>query len=834
MPHHPDDDRYIHLPLIQEEPNPDRRKRPGFAQTPPNRGGRGQFGAELRQRVELIEQEARARPQPPPGIQPHLVFRIPVAPTGSPGALAERLQELGITVVGIEREGAIIAFRDDANLNEFRQAVDTYTQGPRVNQQTGEPFASTAWDILELVEADQMRLWGRADRVGTRLAEAVGPEGRAINRSRLYVLDVELWHRGTRILAQQALNELRQLLADFPAADERLRDDFIGDTLCLARVSVRGAKLNGILDLDVVAEVDFPPTPVFDAHSAKQTTRTAFPTPPRPPAGGPSVCILDSGITSNHPLLANNIGHAEAVLTAATSPNDANGHGTMVGALAVFGDIRACYEAGQFQSDVTLYSARVLNDDNGFDDERLIIHQMRQAIELFRAEPYNCRVFNLSVGEPGPWLRDNRRQSIWAECLDLLARELKVLIVVSAGNHNLGLGQNARDSEQALTEYPRYLLEPDCGLCAPATAAIAVTVGGVAQQGTPTVRRGMAADNVFRVMANPSEPTPTSRIGPGLNDAVKPEFVAHAGNLCFDGFGSTCRTIRDDEGLAVMSFSNHPTETLFAFEVGTSFAAPVVSRVAARLWPRLREALGEEPDQNVVRAVLATAASVPQAALDRVLPLGDHQTVRRVCGYGIIDEELSTDSADRRVTLVTQGRIKIDSFRLYEVPVPPEFRQARGPKEVIVALAFDPPVRRRRAQYLGVEMNAFLVRGKTVEEIVEAYRAVTRQEREVARQEEREIPAAFQSPYRCPLEPGTSVLESSTLQRSEWTFQRESQDYGDSWYLLVRAERTWAPVEITEQDFGLAVTLHASEPELYNLLRQRVQVRVQQRARAQR
>ena len=232
-------------------------------------------------------------------------------------------------------------------------------------------------------------------------------------------------------------------------------------------VSVRGDKLDSILDLDVVAEVDIPPTPNFDAHSAKQTTRRNFPTPPRPPAGGPSVCTLDTGIASNHPLLSNNVGHAEAVLTATFSPNDANGHGTMVGGLAVFGDIRECYETGQFQSDITLYSARVLNDENRFDDERLIIHQMRDAIELFRAEPYNCRVFNLSVGEPDPWLRDNTRQSIWAECLDLLARELKVLIVVSAGNHNLGVGHNARDAEQALSEYPRYLLEPDCGLCAP-------------------------------------------------------------------------------------------------------------------------------------------------------------------------------------------------------------------------------------------------------------------------------------------------------------------------------------------------------------------------------
>jgi hypothetical protein len=44
MPHHPEDDRYLHLPLIREEPNPERRKRLGFPQDMPDRGGRGTYG----------------------------------------------------------------------------------------------------------------------------------------------------------------------------------------------------------------------------------------------------------------------------------------------------------------------------------------------------------------------------------------------------------------------------------------------------------------------------------------------------------------------------------------------------------------------------------------------------------------------------------------------------------------------------------------------------------------------------------------------------------------------------------------------------------------------
>ena len=128
-------------------------------------------------------------------------------------------------------------------------------------------------------------------------------------------------------------------------------------------------------------------------------------------------------------------------------------------------------------------------------------------------------------------------------------------------------------------------------------------------------------------------------------------------------------------------------------------------------------------------------------------------------------------------------------------------------------------------------MDYALVRGKTLDEIVEAYRAVSAADREVARAGGPAIQPAFQKPYRCPLQPGPTGLQASTLQRSAWTFKRENQDYGDSWYLVVRALRTWAPDSITDQNFAVSVTLEGDEPQLYALVRSRIQVRLQQRAR---
>ena len=830
MPHHADDYRYPHLRLVREEANPDRRRHPAPPAPPPNRGGRQRFAQELQTRVDSIEQEA-ARKAPPAGLHPHLVFRVPLTPEASPQAVVELLENLRIGVVSIERDNAIIAFRDEVDLSEFRQAIRDYEKGPRpgINRATGKPYAGTQWDLLEYIETPQMRLWNRSDRIGRRLAAMIGEDGHAIDPAALYVLDVELWHRGTEQLARAAIAELERVVAHEASQRDRVSDSFVGRLLCLSRVTVTGTKLDRLLDMDVVAELDIPPTPVFDRRVAGQATDRQYPVPAIPAPDGPSVCIVDSGITSNHPLLARHIGHAEAILTTGETPADDHGHGTMVGALAVFGDIRRSYESGSFQSPITLFSARVLNAENRFDDTTLIIHQMRRAVEVFSAPPYNCRVFNVSLGDDEAWLPRNSRQSLWAESLDILARDYKVLFVISAGNHDLGWAHTSDDAEGVLNDYPRFLFEDQCGLCEPATAAIPITVGGLAEYDERAVATPTQSGDIHRAVAAAGEPTPITRIGPGIGGAIKPEFVAPAGNVAFEGF-STLRRIHDDPGIAVMSFSNRPLEQLFAYDIGTSLAAPRVARTAAMLWTELRNQRGVEPHPNLVRAVLASGANIPQPLRNRIQPEFGDDGVRRVSGYGAIDEDLAMHSGDHRVTLVADGTLRLDSFAVYEVPVPTEFRLAPGVKNVTVTLAFDPPVRRRRAEYLGVRMNAVLIRGKTIPEIVEAYRAVSAADRTG---DGAEIPGAFKTPYRCDLKPGPQALKGSTLQRSDWTFMRENQDYGDTWHLVVRAERRWAPDDIEAQDFALTVTLQCEDPRLYNLIRDRVERRVQRRLRTQ-
>ena len=754
--------------------------------------------------------------------------RLPVVAGTSIEALTERRQDVGLTIVSIEPDKAVVAFREDGDLTEFRRALGQYQRGPRINPRTQRPFASTKWDVFEYVEADQMRSWSKADRIGPRLRELAGDEAQRLERNRLYVVDVELWHRGTQALAAGDLDELAQVVDHNHATDERILDQYAGESICLAKVAVRGDKLSRLLELPIVAEVDLPPVPIFDPIQAHRTTRRSFPAPPRPEPDGPRLCILDSGITSNHPLLAANVGHAEAILTADTDPSDQHGHGTMVGGLAVFGNVRACYETGSFASPVTLYSARVLNDHNEFDEERLIINQMRAAIEVFVGPPYDCRVFNLSLGaQTSAFENGNLRQTLWAEALDNLARELKVLLVVAAGNNPAARAGRPDEAESVLGSYPAMILEPEARISDPGTAALAITAGSLVEHDTPGVRHGVDRNDIVRPVAQRNQPSPFTRTGPGVAGAIKPEFVDYGGNLVFSGM-LNLRRINKEPGTAVMSFSREPLQRLFAYEVGSSFASPRIARIAAIVWHRLRSQLGRDPDPNLVRAVLATAAIVPEEAHDCLTLVHDHAVVK-ACGYGRLDEELASESADRRVTLIAQGSVQLDHFVIYEVPIPPEFMAAQGSKRITVGLAFDPPVRRRRQEYLGVHMNFYLIRGKTLNEVINAYRAVGPHEGSDAA-----IQGACKLTFVPPPQPrgGGYVRSKSTLQQGVHVFKRKGgREYGDVYYLVVRAERKWALAEIETQDYGVAVTLQADDAQLYNIVEARNRQRL--RARAQ-
>ncbi|MBZ0230012.1 MAG: S8 family serine peptidase, partial [Bauldia sp.] len=241
----------------------------------------------------------------------------------------------------------------------------------------------------------------------------------------------------------------------------------------MARLRLQGALLQTLLTIEHIASIDQPPQPDVTTSEAYDLVLDDL-----PPLNGvaddtPLIGIIDSGV-NHHPLLADILVGAIGVPATLGSADDF-GHGTRVGGVAVFGDLRAQLAKGRLDRGARLCTAKVVNDQGAFEDRRLVPSLMREAITTLNAR-FGCRIFVVALGD-AKRSYEGGKVGTWAATLDELARELDVVIVVSSGNRSPRGGNRL---EQAVTEYPNYLLEDANRFFEPAGAMNVLTVGALA------------------------------------------------------------------------------------------------------------------------------------------------------------------------------------------------------------------------------------------------------------------------------------------------------------------------------------------------------------------
>lgn len=152
---------------------------------------------------------------------------------------------------------------------------------------------------------------------------------------------------------------------------------------------------------------------------------------------------------------------------------------------------------------------------------------------------------------------------------------------------------------------------------------------------------------------------------------------------------------------------------------------------------------------------------------------------------------------------------------MYEVAVPKIFQKEKGRRTIRVTLAYDPPVRHSREDYVGIGMSFRLIRGCDSDLVFQHYRRRT--------MEDGPFPE-IASRYDCKLKPGARAREKSTLQTASIDFKTDIETYGDKYFLVIRCEGGWAAPLIDRQRFSVVVELsHEAQIRLY----QRLQIQMQ-------
>ena len=770
---------YAHLVLKRLEGELERRKPRGFGGNPQRNPEH--HGPKLSGQVAEVLETYRHLPVIE-GVEPTLILRVEVA-----GFIDEaEWARMDLVVLSEDENKTLLLFATDKELKEFQRRIKDY-QGELPLNQKSQPYAALI-EAIENVGTAQPE-----DRLGASLASIGVSHLDEFVEGQSYLLDVELFHPGDELQAQIFAYRLQETIKPDGGI---IINTYIGESLMLCRIEANGSAISKVLMMPEVAVIELPPRPDLQLADIGELTADEVLAGSAPPENAVRIGVIDSGVNFGHPLLAY-VMRGSTVGSAAWVDADEAGHGTSVASMAVYGDIYARAEAGDFDAPFWIASARVVDQNGDFPREITVPALMEAVVHKLHSD-FSCRIFNISLGDPS-LVYSGGRTSPWASMLDRLARELDLLFIVSTGNQR---SLTEKFGEDVLRQYPAYLLDASSRIIEPATAANVLTVGSVAHA------NGLEVDDEefagVRPICGVDAPSPFTRTGPGVRGMIKPDLVDYGGNAVWDGPTSALVSGGVKASAGVWTFHHKPLDRLFRARSGTSFAAPFVAHKAGIL-------LEQYPDApaNFLRAMLAMSGELPEGAQETLDRFSESQALM-ICGNGVPNVDHAVGSDESRVVFYANDQIAPDHFAVFEVPVPPLFQNTDGLREITVSLAFDPPVRHTRADYLGLTMGWRLLRGTNKDAVFDKFRKWEQAEGD---------PPEFPDKFTCKTFPGPTLREKGTLQCARFVARRSMATYGDTYYVAVWCRRRWAPNSVESQRFSLAVQLrHSADIALYQSL----------------
>ena len=361
-----------------------------------------------------------------------------------------------------------------------------------------------------------------------------------------------------------------------------------------------------------------------------------------PEAGASAVCVLDTGIQAEHPLISKLIDRDDVQsVEPGWDATDADGHGTQMAGLAVFGEALADHlmGAGEITSDHRLESVKLIHPSISHDPDNYGAVTTEAAAIAEAKASERSRVICLAVTADD---RDKEAPSSWSAAIDQHAAgaledgEKRRLYVVSAGNIRESMHSNS---------YP-HANRKEFGIENPAQAWNALTVGASTQKSLIT-HKDFGNHSPVAPRGGLSPFSRTSMMWDANDWPYKPDVVMEGGNYAAEPGGE----ILDCDDLRLLTTTWSKTGQQLGTIADTSAATALASRLGARL-----SAAYPEYWPETIRALIVHSAEWSDQML-KEFPRGSGTSLKhrlRCYGYGVPDEERAFWTAQNAVTLVAQ------------------------------------------------------------------------------------------------------------------------------------------------------------------------------------
>lgn len=402
-----------------------------------------------------------------------------------------------------------------------------------------------------------------------------------------------------------------------------------------------------------------------------------------PEEDAPAVCLLDTGLNEQHPLLKSVAESADMHSYDITNwgTDDRHGHGTPMGGLATYGDLTIPLSSGNpIELTHRLESVKIMPPPGQYNEKHLYGAITRESIARVEIErPDRNRTFCMAVSTTDD--RDRGRPSSWSATIDALASgsedDNRRLVILSAGNTD----PNERH------RFPNSNLTDE--VHDPGQAWNALTVGGY----TEKILLDSTRFPGWHPVSPPGDLAPSSCTSMDWQKTwpIKPDIVMEAGNMAINPANGTADYIDDALQLLTTHHQFAIGKQLISFG-DTSAASALAARLAA-----IVQTLYPDYWPETIRALLVHSATWTQAMRARWLPGNpkqeDYRRLLRYCGYGVPNETALFWSTSNALTLVAQDslqpffkdedkKVKTRDIHLHNLPWPVATLQELGETEV--------------------------------------------------------------------------------------------------------------------------------------------------------
>lgn len=504
----------------------------------------------------------------------------------------------------------------------------------------------------------------------------------------------EIW-LSTPKRSKQATNQYLEILADFELVANQLEILVSPHKLRFPEHTViqveatQNQLANNTLLLSRVAEIRAPKVTAdfFDTAPSEEQAQWSQDLLQRLSLSNngnePYVCILDTGVNVEHPLLSPFAGLADQLtVTDDGVPVDSNGHGSGMAGLAMWGDLTDILDSREIVViNHKLESVKVLERSGDNKDKPLGKITSDAVAEAEIANQARKRTYSMSLSSKTG--TDRGRPSSWSSTLDSLAVDYlgeganPRLFTICAGNSN--------DNLTELMNYPQYNCFQD--IHDPAQAWNVITVGAYTNKNT------ISESTDYQPLAKAGGLSPystTSRFWDRKNAPIKPEVVFEGGNIGIDQY--SCAGMHDLNLLTTNhDFSTRHFQTTNSTSAATALAARFTALVQyeySDLWPETIRALtvhSADWTDEMYKLISAKHS-------DQNIKKGDLSILTRMVGFGVPNIEKAIKSANNSLSLVIQDElqpfhkvgssVKTKDMHLHDLPWPKDALQAIGEASV--------------------------------------------------------------------------------------------------------------------------------------------------------